>query len=116
MQPPPPRNEPRVAGLPFGLNLGEESVVTLMPRSAAWWETPPSPGHQRTEGRVGKREHPERRLVVEHSLNPVFDEAAFIAHFSSPQPKRGLKLCEGAVLHPGKLHGAGKSEMDKAYI
>ena len=82
----------------MALRLSEGLGVASLSMGAGWWESPPGPGHKYAEECVGKSEHPERCLVVEHTLDPVLDEAALIARLSGAHPERGLQLSEGAVL------------------
>ena len=47
-------------------------------------KVPPSQKHQQPEGRVGQREDPPRRVVIEQALHPVLDEAASILATGRP--------------------------------
>ena len=74
--------------------LGVAVLGPAGPRRVA----PPRPDHQQAEGGIVDGKDPERCLVVQDTLYPVCDEAAFVVHLTGLNTKPRLQDGEWAVL------------------
>ncbi len=76
----------------------EGSGTAALNSAAPWRIAPPCPSHKGTEDRVGKSEDPQRSLVEEQVLNPMFNETALIGGLTGLLTQARLKVSEHAVL------------------
>ena len=80
-------------GLPLALRLSEGlgAACRALMCVSSWWKAPPGYGDKKTEHCVCRGEHPERCLIEQYLLSPVFNEALAVGHLSSLRSKPRLQ-------------------------